>query len=83
MAVRTINRSIAPVRASWDKKVWGKQERTPAGLPLYLEAKTRQGPGDFGQEEVNPTGDAGTVLEHPASTKKGLQKQEDFQIFPK
>ena len=27
MAVRTINRSIAPVRASWDKKVWGKQER--------------------------------------------------------
>ena len=50
------------------------ETRTPAGLPLYLEAKTRQGPGDFGQEEVNPTGDAGTVLEHPASTKKRSSK---------
>ena len=57
------------------------ETRTPAGLPLYLEAKTRQGPSDFGQEEVNPTGDAGTVLEHPASTKKGLQKQEDYQLL--
>ena len=35
MAVRTINRSIAPVRASWDKKVWGKQERPLASRSIW------------------------------------------------